>query len=294
MPRSACSSVLAFTFAILASGAGATDVSVSAGQGATTATATSTDGSTVSVAVDEGDGSASAIGNATMLRIIAADTTHFTTGAPGANGLNDSYFSVVGGGAGAIGLTFNFDTLGEWTLGDPDSFSAGGGFTAFVESATGKSPHVTGGFNVVNCVPNCGGRLSAGSITTREDYYGAGAVTTIGWEGANPGRYALQSSFIGETPNAGRLRMNIGGGVGNASLDFTLFLRSITTRGATENVRVLFDSGRSFAVTSAVPEPGSWAMMVAGFGLVGWQLRASPVVRQRRASALKPGPRSRR
>ena len=33
------------------------------------------------VAVDEGQGSASAVGNGTMLRIVAADTTHLTVGA---------------------------------------------------------------------------------------------------------------------------------------------------------------------------------------------------------------------
>jgi hypothetical protein len=275
MLRLARSPAFVLALAGLTSGASATNVSVSAAQGATTADAVSTDGSTVTVTVDVGQGMASATGNGTALRITAADTVHFTVSAPGASALNDSYFSVLGGGPGPIALTFNFGTLGQWTLGDPDTFSAGGSFSAFVESATGQSPQVVGGFNVVNCVPNCGGRISAGSITTREDYYGPGAVSTVAWEGANPGSYALQSTFTGEVPNAGRLRMNVGGGVGNAALDFTLYLHSITTDGPAGDLSVVFDSGQAIAVTSAVPEPAGWALMLAGVAWVGWRRRAS-------------------
>lgn len=213
-----------------------------------------------------------------MLHIAAADTVHFTVATPGAAAQNDSYFSVQGGGNGPIALTFNFGTIGGWTLGDPNSFSAGGNFAMFVESATGRSPYVNGAFNVVNCVPNCGGRLGGGGITTREDYYGPGAVSTVAWEGQNPGNYALSSSFIGLAPNAGRLRMNVGGGVGNANLDFKLFLRSITTDAPANGLNVLFDSGQSFAVTGTVPEPATWAMLISGFGLIGGQMR-----RKRRA-----------
>ena len=58
--------------------------------------------------------------------------------------------------------------------------------------------------------------------------------------------------------------------------------------GADRVTQVIFSSsGNSFeldniAVTSAVPEPATWAMMITGFGMLGATLR------RRRATALQP------
>lgn len=70
--------------------------------------------------------------------------------------------------------------------------------------------------------------------------------------------------------------------------------RYLFTFGASDNVnRVLFSSdapafefdyiAASF-VSSGVPEPGTWAMMILGFGFIGFMLRAA---RRREANALR-------
>ena len=135
---------------------------------------------------------------------------------------------------------------------------------------------MTGSFNVVNCV-GCGGRLGGGSITQFEDTLGPGSVAVLAWEGLNPGEFLLTSSFLTNTPSAGRLRMNIIGGVSQSSYDFALFLKSVTGNGVA-GMRLLFDCGQSFAIGSSVPEPGTWSVMGIGFLGLGAALR-----RQRRS-----------
>jgi PEP-CTERM motif len=41
------------------------------------------------------------------------------------------------------------------------------------------------------------------------------------------------------------------------------------TRGSTSS----FDGNLNFAQSTQLPEPGTWAMMLLGFGAVGWQIR---------------------
>jgi hypothetical protein len=61
-------------------------------------------------------------------------------------------------------------------------------------------------------------------------------------------------SIFGSTPGTGDFTPPGGGGGGTATFP-------------TEQPRELVP------VTSAVPEPGTWAMMLMGFGLIGWRLR---------------------
>jgi hypothetical protein len=64
-------------------------------------------------------------------------------------------------------------------------------------------------------------------------------------------------SILGSTPGTADFTPPGGGGGGTATFP-------------TEQPRELVP------VTSAVPEPGTWAMMLMGFGLIGWRLRRRP------------------
>ena len=149
------------------------------------------------------------------------------------------------------------------------------------QSAIGPSPDKYGSFLLVQCV-GCGGHLGGGSISTDDDYFGAGAATSVPWEGANPGNFTLSSTFLAGAPNNGRLQLRALGGGGASAYDFSIALRSITTHGPAHGLSIyIADTGQRIGVSSAgaVPEPASWALMIAGFGMAGGMMRrhARPV-----------------
>ncbi len=133
-------------------------------------------------------------------------------------------------------------------------------------------------------IPQTG--TGSGSITTTIDLLGFGGAADLD----------IYSVFVNGLMATQTLR-DIGGnvclveGVGTcgatetfALSDVPIFfgaLNTITVTGLSEGLGS-YGGSLSFAPAQApVPEPATWAMMLIGFGAVGWQIR-----RQRRTSAL--------
>lgn len=150
--------------------------------------------------------------------------------------------------SGATGLDF----YNAFALGDP----AGPGT---ILTAIGS----TGVFDGIICAGPCGtiqdlSNFSVGPINSFFDigstiYFDLASITSVSQTTEGPG---------------GSLTLTAWGNFRIAGYETTPGILSLTTQG---------NGLTSFSATalSAVPEPASWAMMIAGFGLMGGILRAS-------------------
>ena len=98
-------------------------------------------------------------------------------------------------------------------------------------------------------------------------------VTLNGFSGANPNPFLI--SFAGGQASFSQLVSFSTSGSGSATFDFPdSFPDYIAPNGDQFSERTL---GFSVNVISAVPEPGTWAMMLVGFGAIGGSMRRRKV-----------------
>lgn len=77
----------------------------------------------------------------------------------------------------------------------------------------------------------------------------------------------------GVTSNVFRFNTATGAFVATDNTTFSVTNSSGTSFTGTNGVTFTGGSGISSAITASVPEPATWAMMIAGFGLVGGTMR---------------------
>ena len=257
---------------VVATVAHAASTGVVAGVDDITDSQSRTDGGLATSSVSAGSSVAGVEADLTHVHVFASDTTHYAIGAPGSGGQSDFYFELQGA-TGLVDLDFNFTTTGGFFR-DESSFAytSSGHWAAALRSGAGPWPYINGDLIRVKF----GGALGGGAITMGSDFIGPGSVSTIPWDGENPGPFTLHSTFLGGQPSGGQLHLSVFGGGGNSHYDFELALRSITTPGSAEGLSLYVpDTGQRFEITSSgsLPEPAGWALMITGFGLVGGAMR---------------------
>nr|WP_310496904.1 PEPxxWA-CTERM sorting domain-containing protein [Sandarakinorhabdus sp.] len=126
--------------------------------------------------------------------------------------------------------------------------------------------------------PQPGGFFTVGDITLQGFNYDAGGVTYFTPVGASFSPFRLASRFafdstapgqwFGRTRNSQSMSGSIAVGhnivTPDAPLQYFVFYTN----------NVLQMDNLTISVIANVPEPRNWAMLLAGFGAVGWQLRA--------------------
>ncbi len=113
------------------------------------------------------------------------------------------------------------------------------------------------------------------------DGHGDGFVALIGDDGKVAGTFGLDASNISYSGNDIDLTLARSDLPGNGFTDFAQYGFNIWPRlnGLASNTLVAsFLPGASNFEGSAVPEPASWAMMIAGFGMIGSTLRRRRVL----------------
>ena len=140
---------------------------------------------------------------------------------------------------------------------------------------------------------NCYGRQSGNTLNNSSNVDINVALTALGYAGPqitysnvpsgnilsnlNSGRVVNFPGLLNGTAFIGIHYGNGNGGPGNSTTFYRINAVNLDTIGLTLNAS---STATLFAVqTPAVPEPATWAMMIAGFGLVGG------VMRRRRVSA---------
>jgi hypothetical protein len=201
-----------------------------------------------------GSGTASADLSTGILRASAKSDTYHSRGQAAAELFDDVTFSVLGGGSNQIAVVAHLDG----TIGSFANFS----------SISGLSYNLNFGqsyFHFVSQGTQAGFTVSTGPVTDW-DSYSLTNVTATGFDFTG-----LVTVSNGQTLSvAHRLNLACQEGV---DCDFS----------RTGTIALQLPSGVSFTSASgvfltstgggAVPEPASWAMLVAGFGLVGNAMR---------------------
>lgn len=181
---------------------------------------------------------------------------------------------------------------------DLNSASSGQSSFAFAGSAINATTTGWVGIAGANIYGGAGGTGSYGSLTGDAMFQLSSAVNYFGlWgsalDGNNTvelynndlllGSYSLQSTLQSASNFSNAYYSNpFGGGNGGEMYAFFNFVSD----SAFNKVRLLQNGGGGFefdnltvgtAVVSAAPEPMTWAMMLIGFGAIGWSLRRARV-----------------
>ncbi|MEY4763538.1 MAG: hypothetical protein RI907_211 [Pseudomonadota bacterium] len=183
-----------------------------------------------------------------------ADSTHWTLG-PYAATRSDVRFSVAGGGEAAT-VSFTFEVLGAMDLSLDASHNAGASFG--LELYGQGADAAGGGISDVNCL-GCGGHISMGSL------YSHGVSTP--WDGTSVNAvYTLTTTVDTGRQDAGRLIASASMGAGSTHGNMAIRLTSTLLNG---QVATLVDNGAAGWSVSAVPEPSTWGLALAGLCVAG-------------------------
>lgn len=210
--------------------------------------------------------------------------------------------SVVNGGAGgtyafnigeansgltdgtALVVVYSLASLATQTVAILDGFASAAGDTATVSFSTPLNPSAPGfvadlrlgiGFSAENQNPvqsstvRVNGTLISSNAGGNDDGQLAnGALITVGgnddpFSPFNP-TYAQDHERYDLSPYITTGSTSLTFATANASLDDNIFLAALLISG-------------NATVTSGVPEPATWAMMIAGFGMIGGTMRRRKV-----------------
>ena len=158
------------------------------------------------------------------------------------------YGTTTGGGVSNAGTVFSLTSTGTFTT------------LASFNGANGANPLgslIADSFGTLFGTTETGGTSALGTRTrgTVFSLSSAGTLTTVA---------TFQSGNGGYSPRAGLLA------------DAAGVLYGTTALGGTSGMGTIFsikDSGFNRPVVAAVPEPDSWAMLIAGFGMIGGAAR---------------------
>jgi hypothetical protein len=160
----------------------------------------------------------------------------------------------------------------------PNSPDGGMHYTFSYTSTCGS-----GGVACVTTPPPANFDATVAFMNTAAGFYGLGLQSTATTLGDGSIDEATDVDFsnawltdsMGNTvaslaPLMGSTDVNEAWGLSGLFLAAGTYTINITgTRGDASS----FDGNLNFAQSSAVPEPATWAMMLLGFGAIGWQLR---------------------
>ena len=219
----------------------------------------------------------------------AGSTVGITTDFPDQNGGNGSaYFNSTQGGSGKADLIYNFGTNGALTPVALSSLTSVS-FDFYRDLTSVTDPNLA---PVLRFDMRKNGAF-AGSLVF-ENVYQAQQPAPVGtWTtltaNLNSGIWWATNAALGPTfANANGGQKTLAQWIAdNAGADLTVYAVELgigsgwsgTFFGAADNVQVSFGDLRTVSADfevqadAAVPEPATWAMMIAGFGLVGGAMR---------------------
>lgn len=217
-------------------------------------------------------GSAFAQSTLVSVRASTADSTHWTLG-PYAVASTSVSFGLMGSGVQTV--TFALKANGHWTRDLGMSYTLSAGFAGELTSSTGPTSGLYGEVVEVNCV-GCGGHLGVGSLTYVDA--GSSAGPSVLPDALN-GTWLLTTTLQAGAANAATLRLSTDGGAG--STDWATFLQVAEIRdGNGQTLGFTPGTDGNWWLTAsanspiaAVPEPETWALTLAGLGVVGAMAR---------------------
>ncbi len=190
--------------------------------------------------------------------VSASDTTHWTLG-PYATTNSNVSFGVAGGGEAAT-VSFTFVVTGGVDLSLASDHNTNGEFGLQLYGQ--GADIVWGSFGDVNCI-GCGGHIGGSNLNSH------GVSTPWDVTSVNA-TYTLTTTVDTGRANAGRIEVSAALGVGGTQGHFDIRLSSLLLNG---QAATLVDNGAAGWSVSAVPEPGSWGLALAGVLVVGWSRR---------------------
>ncbi len=162
------------------------------------------------------------------------------------------------------GPALGWNGSGQWTTGNS------------VDLVANNTYNLTCAGGVGNCVDLSGS--SPGSISRILTLAAGTYRLSFDYTGNQLNAFGGPFPMAGFTASAGSLTANIGP-LANNSSSFATYSGLFTTTGAT-TLSFSQNGGDNFRgsildniVVTAVPEPSSWALLIAGFGLVGGTMR---------------------
>jgi hypothetical protein len=196
------------------------------------------------------------------------------------NGVDGTYTQLEPRTPGVYGVELRFGDSGNaatWEIGAGSQTSVSGSFQqAQFNWGSGTGVHdfsltwdaaglsiTVGGTTVTSTAALVGNTLNVGVKRDATLFLDTINGQSLGLTFNGPAAPASQDNFL--------FFGGLGGWAGNA-LNATGTVRIGSSRG-TGSASEIFFSGGNFAPNGVVPEPATWAMLIAGFGMVGTAMR---------------------
>lgn len=178
-------------------------------------------------------------------------------GGPYVTGQSELGFGIAGAAGTFSTVTLQVSIVADTTMGSAFDHNTNVSFGAVLSGNASTFNSAAWGSAVSIYCGGCGGLIEVGTINLDTD--ADGTVQSTGWSGQQAFTVTLSTRIENGIADAGHLSLGVEGNA-NSGLTFA----SVTVLGVSDGLGQVYSLPSGGGFLAPVPEPGSWAMLVAG------------------------------